>query len=238
MAILHQRIQLHNSSGERFRVFMEIIPTILTNDPNELREKIEILTRGNRQLIRRVQVDIVEGEFANNKTVSVEALASINTDLLIDVQLMVPEPVSWVEKCVEVMADRIIGHVEQMSDQNEFIARVGSEGVGVGLGLDIHTPVKAIGEVLSDLDVVLLMSVEVGFGGQEFDERVLMKVAELNQIRKDKNLRFNICVDGGINEGNMLALLEAGADEVAVGKSLWKEGEVGENIEKLMRLVE
>ncbi len=216
---------------------MEIIPAILTNSPDELKEKIRKLTLYSREYIKRVQIDIVDPNFTHNKTVGVEALDGVDTDLLLDLQLMVEEPINWVEKCVRVGAERIIGHVEQMQDQEEFISTVMESGLEVGLGLDIHTPVGAVKGVLSDVNLVLLMSVEVGFGGQEFDARVLTKISELAQLRREKGLRFNICIDGGVNEQNISELSNLGVDEVALGKSLWTGEGVEEEIEKFVRVL-
>ena len=216
---------------------MEIIPAILTNDPGELKEKIAVFTKSNREWVRRVQIDIVDGVYADNKTVGVEALGDVDSDLLFDVQLMVEEPVRWVEKCVGAGADRVIGHVEKMSNQAEFIAKVTADGLGVGLGLDIGTPITLVKESLRDLDVVLLMSVPAGFGGQEFDEGVLQKVEELNTLRREGNCRFMICVDGGVNESNIALLGEVGVDEVAIGKGLWGNGATEDNLGKLVSLV-
>ncbi len=216
---------------------MEIIPAILTDSPDELREKVALITKANRHLVRRVQIDVIDGVFANNKTVGLEPLEGLDTDLLFDIQLMVKNPVGWVKKSAEVLADRIIGHVEQMPDQSEFVNAVTLTGCEVGLGLDIHTPIKAIEDVLSDLDVVLLMSVETGFGGQELDPDILDKIVKLKEMRDTKDHRYQICVDGGVSEKNIYELGQAGADEVAIGRSLWSGDGFEERVEGLLRIV-
>lgn len=212
---------------------MEIIPAILTNNPKELQEKIALI----EGKVKRVQIDIIDGVFANNKTVGLEVLEGLETKLLIDVQLMVKEPVDWIEKSVRAMADRIIGQVEMMSDQAEFVRRVQDVAHSVGLAIDLDTPVSAIDPLLlPNLDVVLVMSVKAGFGGQEFSEIAIEKIRELDEMRKSDMLNFRICVDGGINSENINSVADAGADEVVVGHSLF-EGEIEENLEKLRQAV-
>lgn len=223
---------------------MDIIPAILTKDPAELVEKMQRveglarLAEGDPRRIQRVQIDIVDGVFADNKTITLDMLASIETNLLLDVQLMTKEPALWVEHAVRALADRIIGHVEMMGNQRDFVVRVQETGHLVGLGLDLDTPVVKIEEdVLLDLDVVLLMSVKAGFGGQEFQNSVLPKTEELVALRQKLNTAFAICVDGGINEENIKRLQDCGADEVAIGSSLF-EGDIQENLEKLRKALE
>lgn len=211
---------------------MEIIPAILTESKDEVKEKLIELSKVDRQLLRRVQIDVISDVFAKNKTIEVGDLKGMETDFLLDIQLMVPDPESHVDKCVEIGAERVIGHVEQMEDITSFIRKVREVGLEVGLGLDIHTPVKVINDVLSDLDVVLLMSVEAGFGGQEFDEAVYAKIEQLVGLRREKNLKFNICVDGGINETNVAELAKLEVDEAAIGKGLWVGKGTGEEVEE------
>lgn len=210
---------------------IEIIPAILTNDPKELEEKLRQL----EGIVQRVQIDIVDGVFADNKTISLEAAANIETDLLLDIQLMAKEPADWVERAVRAMADRVIGHIEMMSDQMAFIAKVAETGEKVGLAIDLSTPVSAFDPaVLNSLDVVLVMSVKAGFGGQDFQEPALEKVTKLSNYRASNNCKYRICVDGGINEENIAKVRQAGADEVAVGHSLF-EGNIRERLEGLRR---
>ena len=144
---------------------VEIIPSILTSDPNELRALISRC----EGVVERVSIDIIDGKFAANKTIDPTVLSAIDTNLKLDFQLMVIEPVNWIEKCVSAGADRIIGHIEHMTSQTEFIGKVQEVGAQIGLGLDLETPVDKLDPlILTNLDVVLVMSVPAGFGGQEF----------------------------------------------------------------------
>lgn len=200
---------------------IEIIPAILTNDPEELKEKLGAV----EGKVGRVQIDIVDGVFAKNRTIGLETMENLETGLLLDIQLMVKEPIDWVEKCSKLKnVYRIIGHVELMSDENEFIARVRASGRKVGLGIDLDTQLNHWNdsELLKEVDVILLMAVKAGFGGQEFDQSVLQRVDDFICTRNAYNLSFKICVDGGVNAQNIKQITKAGADEVAVGNAWWE----------------
>lgn len=196
---------------------VKVIPAILTNNPQVLK----ILITKAQSLGDRVQIDIIDGKFANNKTISPEALENIDTSLFIDYHLMVDEPIHWVEKAVRGQGDRLIGQVEKMTSQLDFIKKVGEVGLSVGLAVDLPTPISIIEEsTLPDLDVVLLMSVPAGFGGQKFDTSVFAKIKKLSEIRSEKGLSFKICIDGGVTKYLIPNLEKLGSDEVAIGRSL------------------
>lgn len=211
---------------------IDIIPAILTNDPVELEKKIKLL----EGVVDKVQVDIVDGVFADNKTIELEALAEVETGLLVDIHLMTNDPASWVEKSMRVMPDRLIGQIEKMASQEDFVfGPAAMSGIKMGLALDLETPVSALDRIISlpSLDVVLVMAVKAGFGGQTFQASALEKVKELGRIRSKENLLFKICVDGGVGVQNIRHIAEAGADEVVVGKSLF-EGDIASNLNKLL----
>src|SRR3990170_5009911 len=210
---------------------IEIIPSILTNDPEEAKE----LIASCEGIVERVSVDIIDGKFADNKTIDPSALSDIDTNLKIDYQLIVYEPVNWIERCARAGADRIIGHIEQMSDQVEFVGKVQGVGLSVGLGLDIETTIAKIDPtILTNLDVVLVMSVKAGFGGQEFDKRAINKLKELDEIRIRDDSPFKIHDDGGITLESIYNIHRVGADEVSIGKRIF-EGDLGENLKKFQK---
>lgn len=216
---------------------VEIIPAILTSSPQELKDMVSGL-EGHAQ---RVQVDIIDGQFADNKTIDPSSLEEIETNLKLDFHLMVKEPINWVERCVNIAVGkrslrssdlRIIGQIEQMGSQAEFIGKVQEVGAKAGLAIDIKTKVDSLDPaVLNNLDVVLVMSVPAGFGGQKFDTRALDKIKRLDEIRLSDATPYKICVDGGVNTKVMSQLGKAGADEVSVGRRLF-EGKIEENINK------
>ncbi|OGM12804.1 hypothetical protein A3A76_00930 [Candidatus Woesebacteria bacterium RIFCSPLOWO2_01_FULL_39_23] len=216
----------------------EIIPSILTNSPQEALSDLEklndvILPHGFP--LDRVQIDIVDGQFAENKTIEPDALANIETKLKLDFHLMTSEPIDWVERCVRAGGERNIGQIELMANQFSFVGKVQEVGLAVGLALNIDTEIERLDDsLLSSLDVVLLMSYPAGMGGQEFDIRVLDKVKRLVGMRGENIKPFKICVDGGVTPDNIKSVKMAGADEVVIGKRLIS-GDIEENFEKFYK---
>ena len=196
---------------------VEIIPSILTTDPTEARQLLSKL----EGVFQRVQIDIVDGQFAPHRTIDPSALEEAETSAKLDFHLMTKEPTDWVERALRAGADRVIGQIELMSSQFDFVGKVAEVGLSVGLAIDLETAVERLDEtILSNLDVVLVMSVKAGVGGQEFDPRVLEKIKKLSALREGDPTPFRICVDGGITPDNIKKVQEAGADEVTVGKML------------------
>lgn len=209
---------------------IKIIPAILTSDPNKAKE----LVLRSERVVDRIQVDVVDGIFANNKTIRPDSLEDIDTKILFDYHLMVNEPINWVEKVVRGQGDRIIGQVEKMTSQSEFIAKATENSLSVGLAIDLETPVTAVDElVLADLDVVLLMSVKAGFSGQEFNLDVWDKINELVNIRSKNKYKFKICVDGGVTKELIVDMEKTGVDEIVIGPRIF-EGEIAENIKLIL----
>jgi len=210
---------------------IKVIPSILTNDPDELKEMIAQV----EGITDFVSIDIIDGKFADNKTIDPIVLSGVDTSLKLDFQLMVNEPINWVEKCASAGAERIIGHIEEMGDQVEFVGKVQEVGASIGLGIDIETPVSELDStILTNLDAVLVMSVPAGFGGQKFDRRAIKKVKELDKIRVRDDTPYKIHVDGGVTVDNIKEIEKAGADEVSVGRMLFK-GNLKENIDKFIK---
>jgi len=207
---------------------IEIIPSILTNDPKELADKLEIC----EGVVDRVQIDIIDGVFASNKTIDPSALFSLETELKLDFHLMVKEPINWVEKCVRAGADRIIAQIEMMENQVDYVGKVQEVGGGVGLAVDLKTEIDSLDSViLTNLDVVLVMSVPAGFGGQKFDERALDKIKRLDEIRARDKTPYRICDDGGVVFEWVDDIRREGVDEVIIGRNLF-EGRLEDNIKK------
>lgn len=210
---------------------IKIVPSILTDSPQEAFEMVSKC----EGVVDRVSIDIIDGKFANNKTVDPSVFEVFQTDVKLDFQLMVVEPINWIEKCARAGADRIIGHIEHMYNQTEFIGKVQEVGLSVGLGLDVDTPVDLIdSEILKDLDLILLMSVSAGFGGQDFDNRVLKKIEEMKKIREKDETPFKIHVDGGITPNLLSKLIPYGVDEVSIGRALFN-GNISDNIREYLK---
>lgn len=205
---------------------MDIIPAILTNSIEEAKAMLSISDLS----APRTQIDIIDGIFVNNKTIFPESLEDEIYTTKIDFHLMVHEPVRWIDRCIRGNADRIIAQVEQMSDQVEFVNEVIKKGASVGLALDLSTDVLSIDpDVFSMLDVVLVMSVDAGFGGQPYNIQALKVISDLAKIRNENTYNYKICDDGGVNISYLKEIKDAGADEVCIGRKIF-EGDLSENI--------
>ena len=187
---------------------MEIIPAILTDDVREAEELLRQVAQAAK--FGRVQVDFVDGEYNNNRTfLPGDLLVSDFGKLKFDAHLMVVQKNigRWVSEAEAAGYERIISQVESVSEPERFS----------GLALDVHSPVAAIEPYLVNLEVVVVMAVEPGYGGKEFVDSAVESVSRLSRIRRDNNYRYRICVDGGVQKEHLGQLEKAGADEVAVG---------------------
>jgi len=210
---------------------VQIVPAILPRTIEEWQEK----TRKIQSLVSRAQVDIIDNKFADNKTIDLSDIKPLPR-LKLDVQLMVEEPIHWLEKCKKIGASLVIGQIEMMQGQLEFVEKAKMGKIKVGLGLDLDTEVEKLNkEALSRADHVLLMSVKAGFSGQEFDSRVLDKIKRLRSMVGEN---LEISIDGGINEYNIKQIVEAGADVLCIGNALWSAPDLKSKIQQFRELVE
>jgi len=184
---------------------MQIIPTVgLKKDFEEAETRIKEVCKFSRW----VQIDVCDNVFAPGKTFELELLRKLDFETnssLWDVHLMVKEPISWVNKCISVGSSRIIGQVEMMTDQIEFLERVKSEAAEAGLAFDVDTKIEKIN---GDWDIVLIMGRQAGFGYYDFEEKVLDK------IKTVKDMGYFVGVDGGADVNNIFKIEQAGADIV------------------------
>jgi ribulose-phosphate 3-epimerase len=207
---------------------IEIIPGILTDDPNKAREMLGRV----EGVAKRVHIDIMDGHFVDNKTIYPDVLHDIDGRTLIDYHLMVKEPLNWLEKCIKGNCDRAIGHIELMQSQRRYVEKCQELGMRVGLAIDLNTPIFEIDEeVLSDLDVILVMSVKAGFGGQEFSDKAIDKLHELGKLRSLNDYKYKICDDGGVTFDKIDDIHDESVDQVVIGNRIF-EGDLAENIKK------
>ena len=208
---------------------VKIIPSILTGDPEEVRAFLDEA----QDVAKRIQIDIIDGVFSNGKTIEPILLKDYDLSFEVDYHLMVKDPINWVEKCVDGQGDRIIGEVEMMNDQMEFIKKVQAVGLEVGLALDLETSPEVLSdEVLQSLDVVLLMSRKAGFETHTFELSTFDKIKEVVNKRDTLSHRFKICIDGGVTDQLIADLAKVGVDEAVVGRRIF-EGDLAENIKEL-----
>lgn len=211
----------------------KLIPGILTNDSEQLSE----LLKKAAKVGDRVQIDIIDGQYVDNKTIDPSLLTTSDTSLKIDFHLMVEEPVNWLTKCSNALGDRVFGQIEIMEDQADFIKKAQEWGMAAGLAVDLDTEIEAIDiEAFPMIDSILLMGVPAGYGGQKFDTSTYDKIKRLKGVQLTEKLSFNIAVDGGVTPNIAKELVDMGIDEIVVGQRIF-EGDFGKKIEKYMQVV-
>lgn len=204
---------------------MQIYPALLT-DSLELFQK-QVFMAGVLTDVTTVQIDIIDGRFADNLTITPADLPEVEfAELQCDFHLLTEEPMDLVFEMIEHKAylpiRAVIGQVERMSNQQFFLEEVEQNEWVPGLSLDIFTPLEAIEEgSWWYLKVVQLMAIEAGFQGQEFNPLVIKKLAELKTYVESHDLEVEIIIDGAMNEKTAPLVAAAGADSIAVGSALW-----------------
>ncbi|MBN6887113.1 ribulose-phosphate 3-epimerase [Cytobacillus horneckiae] len=201
---------------------VKIAPSILSADFSKLGEEIKDVEQGGADYIH---VDVMDGHFVPNITIGpliVDAIRPI-TKLPLDVHLMIENPDQYIEAFAKAGADYITVHVEACQHLHRTIQLIKSYGIKAGVVLNPATPVQSIKHVLEDIDMVLLMTVNPGFGGQKFITSVLPKIAEVKQLIEAGDLQVEIEVDGGVNEETAKLCMEAGADVLVAGSAVYNK---------------
>ena len=213
---------------------IQISPSILSADFSQLGNEIKRLEEGGADMIH---VDVMDGHFVPNLTIGPPVIKALReyTRLPFDVHLMISPVHKYIKDYANAGADIITIHPEATENLNESINHIKKFKKKVGVSLNPNTEIKVINNYLDKIDLVLIMSVYPGFGGQKFMPEVLDKIKELKNIKKNKNYKFDIEVDGGINFSNYKSVIEAGANILVSGTTIFKEnqGDLGKNIEIL-----
>ncbi|MBT2681310.1 ribulose-phosphate 3-epimerase [Bacillus sp. ISL-35] len=201
---------------------VKIAPSILSADFARLGEEIKDVERGGADYIH---VDVMDGHFVPNITIGpliVEAIRPV-TKLPLDVHLMIENPDQYIEAFARAGADYITVHVEACRHLHRTIQLIKSTGVKAGVVLNPATPAESLKYIIEDVDMVLLMSVNPGFGGQKFISSVLPKIREVKELADSLNPDLEIEVDGGVNEETAKLVIEAGANVLVAGSAIFNK---------------
>jgi ribulose-phosphate 3-epimerase len=213
---------------------IQISPSILSADFSQLGNEIKRLEEGGADMIH---VDVMDGHFVPNLTIGPPVIKALRKQCSIkfDVHLMISPVHKYIEAYADAGADIITIHPEATENLEESILKIKSLNKKVGISLNPESKLDLIINYLEKIDLVLIMSVNPGFGGQKFIPKVLNKVKQLKEIKSNKNMNFDIEIDGGINFDNCQLAIEAGANILVSGTTIFKSnnGDIKKNINLL-----
>ncbi len=212
---------------------IEIAPSILSADFARLAEDVKAAAAGGATLLH---VDVMDGHFVPNITIGPPVVASLRkvTDLPLDCHLMIENPDQYIGAFVEAGADWVSVHQEACVHLHRTINLIKSKGAQAGVVINPATPVETLTEVLDQVDYVLVMSVNPGFGGQKFIPGSLAKIKKLVALRAARGLNYRIEVDGGVSLETIGEIVRAGAEILVAGNAVFGKGEAKKNVEKLL----